>query len=182
MKKGNPGHSSLSPNIVSALNKQIYLEAQASFNYLAMAAWCSAHGYDNSADFFFAQSDEERVHMLKIFKYICDMGGEAVAPSVTEKKPEFSSLKEVFELALESEMNVSGAINEIVDLVRKEKDYPTENFIQWFVEEQIEEEYIVRRAVELFDLLGDDKLAIFMIDERIPKIAYSNTNTTNQGV
>ena len=89
-------------------------------------------------------------------------------------------MREVFEFTLDSEITVSEAINKIVKQARKENDYPSENFIQWFVEEQIEEEYIARRAVELFDLMGEDKLAIFMIDERIPKIAFSG-HTTDAG-
>ncbi len=162
----------LSPAIEQALNQQIKMEALSSSKYLAAAAWCDAHGYSNSAEFLFAQADEERQHMMKIFHYVCDMGGHAISPSIGEVQHKFSSLREIFEYALESEVNVTEAIDEILTLARRENDYPTENFIQWFVTEQIEEEYIVRRAVELFDLMGEDKLALFMIDERIPKISF----------
>ena len=85
----------------------------------------------------------------------------------------FVSLKDIFEISLDSEITVTIAINIIVDKVKNEKDYSTEQFMQWFVQEQREEEMKARRAVELFDLLGDDKLALFMIDERIGKLNAS---------
>lgn len=169
--------NTLSSDIIKALNEQISKESQASTNYLAAAAWCTSKGYDNSADFFFQQADEERAHMLKIFRYVCDMGAVPHAPSVNVGETNYDSLRAVFEMALESEMAVTAAINNIVNTARNEKDFRTENFMQWFVQEQIEEEFITRRAVELFDLMGEDKLAIFMIDERIPKIEYQAVGT-----
>lgn len=165
--------SSLNKEIQTVLNAQIKMEAQSSALYLSLAAWCGAKGYDNSSEFFFVQAEEERAHMLKLFKYICDLGGEAISPEVNKIQKEFTSLKQVFEQALIAEQNVSKSINTIVACARKNQDYATENFMQWFVEEQIEEEFIMRRAVELFDLMGEDKLAIFMIDERIPKIEFA---------
>ena len=165
--------AALNKEIQTVLNEQIQMEAQSSALYLAIAAWCGGKGYDNSSEFFFEQAEEERAHMLKLFKYICDLGGEAISPEVKKIKTDFNSLKEAFERALEAEENVSKSINTIVACTRKNQDYGTENFMQWFVEEQIEEEFIMRRAVELFDLMGEDKLAIFMIDERIPKIQFA---------
>lgn len=165
--------SALSKEIEQVLNAQIKMEAQSSALYLSIAAWCGAKGYDNSSEFFFTQAEEERFHMLKLFKYICDLGGTAISPSVDEVQKEFGSLKEVFEQGLIAEQSVSKSIHTIVAVARKNQDFATENFMQWFVEEQIEEEFIMRRAIELFDLMGEDKLAIFMIDERIPKIEFA---------
>lgn len=167
----------LNKEIQKVLNDQIKMEAQSSALYLAIAAWCGSKGYDNSSEFFFTQAEEERMHMLKLFKYICDLGGSAISPEVKKVKTDFKSLKEAFEKALEAEENVSSSIHTIVATARKSHDYGTENFMQWFVEEQIEEEFIMRRAVELFDLMGEDKLAIFMIDERIPKIQFNKPST-----
>ena len=165
--------SALSKEIEKVLNEQVKMEAQSSALYLSIAAWCGSKGYDNSSEFFFTQAEEERVHMLKLFRYICDLGGTAISPEVEKVEKEFSSLKQVFEQGLEAEQKVSKSIHTIVACARKNHDYGTENFMQWFVEEQIEEEFIMRRAIELFDLMGEDKLAIFMIDERIPKIEFA---------
>lgn len=160
-------------SILAMLNKQVKLEAQSSAAYLAMASWCDQNGYDHSASFFYDQSNEERAHMLKLFHYISDMGGVAVSPEIKPSQAEFGSLREVFETAMESEINVTESINQIVGACRKANDFATENFMQWYVKEQIEEEFVVRRALELFDMLGEEPTALLMIDERISKIEYN---------
>lgn len=165
-------HHILVDSIVDILNRQIKMEAHSSAAYLAMAAWCDVRGYDNSAEFFFTQSDEERAHQLKLFHYLADMECDAISPSVGDLQHEFGSLREVFEKALEMEMAVTDAIHEIVAVCRKENDMATEEFMRWFVQEQIEEEYVARRALELFDVLGEDKLALGMFEERILEIKY----------
>lgn len=169
-------HSVLKDEIVETLNKQVKIEAHSSAAYLAMAAWCDVRGYDNSADFFFKQSDEERGHQLKIFRYLTDMECEAISPAIGDSQHEFGSLREVFEKALEMEIAVSDAIHEIVESCRKHHDVATEEFMRWFVMEQIEEEYVARRAVELFDVLGEDKIALGMFEERVLGIAYNGGN------
>lgn len=163
----------INDEIYTILLEQVKMEAVSSASYLAMASWCDQNGYDNSADFFYTQSDEERAHMLKLFHYISDMGGAAVSPSVPESPSEYGSLREIFETSLDMEIKVSNSINKIVGACRKNNDFATENFMQWFVSEQTEEEFVARRAVELFDLFGSDPLSIMMIDERISKIKYS---------
>ncbi|MEM9983293.1 MAG: ferritin, partial [Bacteroidota bacterium] len=129
--------TSLKEEVEHILNEQVKLEALSSSRYLAMAAWCDRNGFDNSASFFYEQAEEERAHMLKFFKYIADMGGRAISPEVTNIKLEFDSFREVFELALEHEVQVSQAIHRIVDACRKHQDYTTENFLQWFLAEQM---------------------------------------------
>lgn len=174
--------SVLSKEIEQVLNAQIKMEAQSAALYLSIAAWCGSKGYDNSSEFFFTQAEEERFHMLKLFRYICDLGGTAISPSVSEVRKEFGSLKDVFVEGLKAEQSVSKAIHTIVAVARKNQDFGTENFMQWYVEEQIEEEFIMRRAIELFDLMGEDKLAIFMIDERIPKIEFAKASAPGASV
>ena len=169
-------HRVLKDEIVDILNRQIKMEAHSSAAYLAMAAWCDIRGYDNSAEFFFKQSEEERAHQLKLFHYLCDMECDAVSPTVGESQHEFGSLREVFEKALDFEIEVSDAIHEVVRQCRKHNDIATEEFMRWFVTEQIEEEYVARRALELFDVLGEDKIALGMFEERILQIEYDGAN------
>jgi ferritin len=162
--------TSLKEEIEILLNNQVKMEAEASSKYLAMASWCDRNGYKNSAAYFLKQSDEERAHMLKIFNYIMTVGGTAVAPEVAPVKQEFASFRNVFETALQSEISVTQSINRIVTQSRREEDYATENFIQWFVNEQIEEEDNARRAVELFDVIGEEGIGRYQIDKAIAKI------------
>ena len=162
--------TSLKEEIEILLNNQVKMEAEASAKYLAMASWCDRNGYKNSASYFMKQSNEEREHMLKIFNYIMTVGGTAVSPEVTAVRQEFGSFRNVFETALQSEIAVTHSINRIVTQSRKEEDYATENFLQWFVNEQIEEEDNARRAIELFDVIGEDGIGRYQIDKAIGKI------------
>ena len=164
--------TSLKEELQIALNAQVKMEAESSSKYLAMAAWLDRNGYSNSADFFFTQAEEERGHMLKIFKYISDMGGVAITPEVTNIPQEYPTFRSVFETALEQEIAVSQSISRIVGLTRRHDDYATENFMQWFVKEQIEEEYIARRQVELFDVIGEEGIGRYTIDQEIAKVTY----------
>ena len=119
----------LKDEIVDILNRQIKMEAHSSAAYLAMAAWCDIRGYDNSAEFFFKQSEEERKHQMKLFHYLCDMECQAISPTVGESEHDFGSLKKVFEKSLDIEVAVSDAIHEIVNDCRKYNDIATEEFM-----------------------------------------------------
>lgn len=164
--------TSLTEEIESVLNDQIRMEAFASASYLAMSSWCERNGFDYSADYFMKQSHEEREHMLKIFKYINDLGGRAISPSVTDVPVEFDSFRGVFELALEQEIAVTQSFHRIMDKCHKAKDYTTVTFLQWFLQEQIEEEYKARRALELFEVIGEDGTGRYEIDKAVSKIKY----------
>lgn len=161
---------SIHVEIMDLLNKQIEKEAHSSSAYLAMASWCDHNALTNSAKFFYDQSSEEREHMLKIFKFINDNGGTAYSPEVQSIEHDYNSLQEIFEVALDQEITITKSIHNIVYKCRKVQDLNTENFLLWFVTEQAEEEQTMRRALELFDLMGTEGLALKFIDERILQI------------
>jgi ferritin len=167
--------TSLTEEIEKVLNEQIKMEAEASAMYLAMSAWCDRNGFDNSANYFKEQSDEERTHMLRLFKYVSDMGGRAVSPDITNTQTEYDTFRGVFEQALQQEIAVTQSFNRIADRCQKSKDYVTFSFLQWFLKEQIEEEYVARRALELFDVIGEDGTGRYEIDKRVTKIKYEDT-------
>ncbi|WP_026135916.1 ferritin [Nafulsella turpanensis] len=169
--------TSLSEEIESALNEQIKREAHASATYLAMASWCDRHGFEGSAGYFYEQAEEERRHMLKIFKYVSDLGGNAVSPEVANVQQEWDNFRSVFEQALENEIAVTQAINRIVGKCHQVQDFTTVTFLQWFLNEQIEEEFVARRALELFDVIGEEGVGTFTIDKQIPKIKYEGDAT-----
>lgn len=164
--------TSLSEEIEKIINDQIKQEAKASAIYLAMASWCDQHGFAYSAEFFYKQSGEERGHMLKLFKYVNDVGGKAISPEITDVPHNFNSLRAIFEQALEQEIANTQSFNRIIDICHKAKDYTTISFLQWFLQEQVEEEFIARRALELFDVIGEEGVGIYMIDKKIPDIQY----------
>lgn len=164
--------TSLSEDIENILNEQIKIEAHASALYLAMSSWCDDQGLDNAANFFAKQSDEERGHMLKLFKYINDRGGRAISPEVPKVPVDFESFRGIFEQTLEQEMFVTEQFNNIADRCMKAKDFVTFNFIRWFLDEQIEEEYVARRILELFDVIGEEGTGRWEIDRHLVKVRY----------
>ena len=161
---------SINVEVMDLLNQQITKEAHSSSAYLAMASWCDQNGLTNSGEFFYKQSEEEREHMLKIFRFINDNGGTAYSPEVKNVMHEFNSLQEIFESALDQEIEITKSIHNIVLKCRKINDLSSENFLQWFIQEQMEEEQKIRRILELFDLMGSDGIALKLIDERVKEV------------
>jgi ferritin len=152
------------------LNKQIVLEGSSSALYLSMASWCEMQGYENSAAFLYRHSDEERMHMLKLFHYINEAGGHARQPEITDVQHSFDSLRSIFEQILDHEIGVTKAIHQLVDHCFQIKDYTTHNFLQWYVTEQREEETLARRILELFDIIGEEGIGLWTIDQEIGKL------------
>ena len=165
--------SLLSTEIELLLNQQIKKEAHSSSIYLSMASWCDRNGFDGSADFFFKQSDEERHHQIKLYKYLLDMGGTSLSPEIINIKIEFGSFREVFEDALEQEIAITQSFKNIAARCHKEQDFVTMEFLNWFLREQREEEYIARRALELFEVIGENGTGHWEIDKNIGSIKYS---------
>lgn len=154
----------ISSKIEAALNRQIDLEGYSSMYYLAMASWCEVKGYKGVAEFLYHHSDEERMHMLKLFRYINDRGGHAVVPGLESPSKDFVSIQEIFEIVLSHEIKVSNEINALVELCIQEKDYTTHNFLQWYVTEQIEEESLARTILDKLKLIGEDKGGMYLFD------------------
>jgi len=169
---------SLTQETEKILNEQIKMEGKSSAAYLSMASWCEKSGYASSAEFLYRHSEEERAHMLKLFHYVNDAGGHALQPELTNIQHDFGSLRKVFEQVLQHELDVTHAINNLVDHCFTIKDFTTFHFLQWFVTEQREEETIARRALELFDIIGEDGLGLWTIDLEIGKLEnFVNQNT-----
>ena len=169
----------LHPTIEKALNKQVRSEAESSQLYLAMASWCESQGLEGTAKFFYLHSDEERMHMLKLFKYINERGGHAVVTDLEQPKVEFENLNQVCEILLQHEIKVSEAINELVYLCLENKDYTTHNFLQWFVAEQIEEEALARSILDKLNLIGEDKGGLYLFDRDI--VQYTDNLAKENG-
>lgn len=164
----------VSNKVEAALNKQIEFEATSSQYYLAMASWAETQGLGGIAQFLYAQSDEERQHMLKLIKYVNERGGQALIPAMKQQPQKFKSINFVFEEVLKHEVMVSNEINGLVDICLKEKDYTTHNFLQWYVAEQIEEEALARKILDKLKLIGDDKGGMYLFDRDLPTISVGD--------
>jgi len=138
---------------------------------MAMASWCETNGYRGAADFLYKQSDEERMHMLKFIKFLNDRGGYSVLDSLEVPVSQYKSLREVFDHVLSHEEFVTASINQVYEVSLNEKDYTTGNFLQWYINEQIEEESTVHGILDQMKLLGDDKAGLFHIDKELGAMA-----------
>ncbi len=162
------------PQIEKLLNEQITFEAKASAQYLSMASWADIRGYNGVADFFYTQSEEERVHMTKLVKFINERSGTAVIPAIDKPRDDFKSLMELFETFLESEEFVTAKINNIIYECLKLKDYNVHNFMQWYVAEQLEEEATARTLLDKLKIIGDDKSGHYLFDRDINTFQATN--------
>jgi ferritin len=161
----------LSTKVSAALNKQIELEGSSSQYYLAMASWAETQGLNGVSAFLYIHADEERMHMLKLIKFVNERGGHGVVPLLKQPPVTFKSVKSVFEEILKHEIKVTSEINNMVDITLKEKDYTTHNFLQWYVSEQIEEEALARQIVDKLKLIGDDKSGLYFFDRDMEVMA-----------
>lgn len=155
-------------SIQEALNKQVAMEAESSQAYLAMASWAEIQpGLQGVTEFFYKQSDEERIHMLKLIRFINERGGFGMIPALEQPMVTFQSLRRMFEEFLKHELKVSNSINDLVNIALTEKDYATHNFLQWYVNEQMEEERVARTLNDKLEMIGDDKSGLYLFDRDI---------------
>lgn len=166
MKTAIRRQMTIHPEVMDVLNEQIALEMHASASYLAMASWCDQRELLNSKAFFYKQAEEEREHGMKIFNFINDAGGAALSPAIPSVNNEFESLQAIYETSLDQEIHVTQSIYKCFKQARKVDDFASEVFLQWFVNEQVEEEDTVRSILDVFELMGD--MPLKMIDERLP--------------
>lgn len=160
----------LTKNMEAALNQQIRVEAESSQVYLSMACWAEVKGLEGIAQFMYKHSDEERMHMLKLVKYVNERGGHAHVSDLSAPETDFGTFQKMFQKLYDHEIFVSKSINELVHVSLEEKDYATHNFLQWYVAEQIEEEALARTILDKINLIGNDKGGLYLFDRDVQMI------------
>jgi ferritin len=166
----------MNSTIQQLLNDQIKYEASASMQYLSMASWADANGYNGVAEFFYNQSEEERLHMTKLVKFVNERSGQVIIPQLDKPKDDFKTLNELFETFLTSEIFVTEQINKIIYECLQKQDYNVHNFMQWYVTEQLEEEAVARTLLDKLTIIGNDKSGHYLFDRDINTIANSQSN------
>jgi ferritin len=151
----------LPKKVEEILNLQIEKEDYSSQLYLAMASWAENKGFEGVSTWLYAQAEEEREHMLKLVKYVNERDGVAKIPGIETPPVDFGDVFEAFDAVLKHEKYISASINDIVAVCMAENDYTTQNWIQWFVTEQIEEEASVKAIIDKLNLLGKQNLYMF---------------------
>ncbi|MCX6244468.1 MAG: ferritin [Bacteroidetes bacterium] len=157
--------------VEKAINEQIKREEHSARLYLAMASWAEHNGFPGASDWLYAQTEEERIHMLKLVHYLNDRGGNVVFSSMDPLDLKFKTLVDLFQQVLKHEEFISASINELYDICTKEKDFSSSNYLQWYITEQIEEEKTVRNILDQLKLTGTDKGGLFLMDKEFAVLA-----------
>ena len=160
-------------NIIRLLNEQIAKEQFAAQLYLSMSAWFSARDLDGIANYFRVQSKEELFHADKIFDYLNDIGGEIEMEAIEKPENNFQNAQEVFEKALAHEKLVTQSIFNILKEANKVGDYATISFLQWFVNEQVEEEASASQLVSKIKMVANDSSALYLFDQELAKRVFT---------
>ena len=157
----------LNKKVEAALNSQINAELYSAYIYLAMAADLEDKNLPGAANWMKVQYQEELFHAQKIFDYVNERQGRVVLEAIEKPPAKWKSIIDCFEAAYKHELYISGRINDLVEISRKEKDNATYNMLQWFVAEQVEEESSVDEIVQKLKLVGDHGHGIFMVDREL---------------
>jgi ferritin len=164
----------LKPEIEAALNSQLNYEQGAAQEYLAMAAYFAQMNLPGFAAFMRAQNAEEIAHAVKIFDHINERGGRVKLGPVGEPTFDFGSPKAVFDAALAREQANTRSIHDLYRLAADHNDYPTQIMLQWFIEEQVEEEAWCEEAVAHLEMIGDSRGALLMLDKKYGRRAEAH--------
>jgi len=157
----------LSDKLQVALNEQINAEYHSGYLYLAMAAYFEAMNLDGCGNWMRIQAQEEVMHGMKIFDYLSERGGRVKLTAVEAPPLDWKSPLEAFDAALAHEIHMTERINDLADLALEERDHATNNILQWYVTEQVEEEANVDDIVQKLKMLGKDGPGLFMLDREL---------------
>jgi ferritin len=152
-----------------AMNEQINKELFSSYLYLSMAAWFEDKNLPGFANWMRLQADEEREHAMKFYEFILERGGKVQLKAIDAPKTDWSSTLEAVEEVAAHEGKVSASIHALYELALKEKDYPAQVMLQWFITEQVEEEKNAAELVANMKMIEAHETAVLMLDHRLSK-------------
>ncbi len=155
----------LDKKVYDLLNKQMNREFQASNTYLQMGAWAEDQDLTGCAKFLYKHAEEEKEHMRKIFDYILERSRQPKLGEIPSPKTNYKDVKELFDIVYKEEKDVTDLIHKITHEVWEQKDLTTFSFLQWFIDEQREEEALAVEIVGKIKIIGTQGQGVYMIDE-----------------
>lgn len=167
----------VSEKIAKLINEQIAHEQYAAQYYLSMSAWFSGKDLDGIANYFRVQSKEELMHADKMFDYLNDVGGEIIIGQIPKPPHEFENATDIFEKALAHEKIVTKSIFNIVKNANEEGDFATTSFLQWFINEQVEEEASASQYVTKIKMVCDNPSALYLFDQELSQRVFTPDTT-----
>ncbi len=157
----------LSNKMAAELNKQIQYELYSGHLYIAMAAYCDSKDLAGFANFFIIQEKEERFHAMKIYKYLVDQGNDVKIYGLDEPEAEYTSMEHLFDSSWKHEQFVSSRFNDLMAIAKEENDFATQNFLQWFIGEQVEEEASMLTILKKIKLVDGNGHGMLMLDNEL---------------
>ncbi len=159
----------ISKTMEQAINEQINKELYSSYLYLSMAAYFEGKNLPGFAKWMVVQADEEREHGMKFFEYLVDRGANVELKPIAGPATDWKTSLDAFKQVQEHEAFVTASINALYELALKEKDYPTQILLQWFITEQVEEEKNAAEIVQQLELIDAKGTAVLMLDHQLGK-------------
>lgn len=157
----------ISTTLQDALNDQINRELASAYVYLAMSAWADEHNLNGASSWLRLQWQEELVHATKLVDYVAQRGGKLRLKAIAEPQEQYTDLLDVFRNVLHHEEDVTRAINDLYGLAATEKDYATQTLLDWYVNEQVEEENAPAEIISMLELAGNDPSGLLLVDRQL---------------
>lgn len=157
----------ISDEMQKSLFKQLNDEFSSAYLYLAMSAYCNHIDFNGAANWLKQQYEEEQMHATRIYNYLIEQGANVALQAIPQPPNEFGTILEVFQASLRHEQKMTERLNNISDQALKEKDHATYNLLQWFVNEQVEEEATVSEIISKLKLVKEDGYGLLMIDNEL---------------
>lgn len=167
--------------VQAGFNAQINMELGAFYTYLSMAAWFEAEALTGFAAWMRHHAEEEMVHAMKLYDFVHRRRGRVLLVPIAGPRTEWATPLEAFEDAFAHERNVSQAIDELVELATRERDHAAVSFLQWFVDEQVEEEQVVDTAIQKLRRIGDFSPGLYLLDRELAGESGAEAADTEAG-
>jgi len=170
----------LSKKMEEEFNGQVNKELYSAYLYLSMSSYCAATGFMGFANWMEVQAKEELDHAMKMYDHIIERGGNAKLATIQQPDAVWANLTNVFEATLKHEQFVTSCINHLMEIAVAEKDFASMNFLNWYINEQIEEEANADELVKKLQFIGDDKNALLSLNTELAARVYTPVTTTEE--
>jgi len=157
----------MSERMQEAINKQINAELYSAYLYMSMSAWFESIALPGFANWMHVQAKEETTHAMRFYNHLVERSVRAKLLPIEGPEQEWKSPLDAFEVTLNHEYKVTSLINDLVNLAIEDRDHATNSFLQWFVNEQVEEESNAQAMIDKLKLIGEDKSGLFMVDREL---------------
>ena len=166
----------ISKKLEAAINAQINAEMWSAYLYLSMSAYCQETGFPGMANWFAVQFKEEQDHAMILFNYLQSRGGRVLLSPIEAVPTEWASPLAAFEHTLEHEGKVTSLINNLMALAVEEKDFAAQSRLNWFVDEQVEEEENATELIQKLRLIGDNGYGLYQLDQELAARVYTQAS------